>query len=229
MWKDDYAIAGCERASMGVTITSLFTSYICVENHKDVLLSKLPKDHYIHDIDDIRMDTLTRALSGFGIDKYIGHKTRSFGMQLNTAYKLGSDPIKLFARLHGQCEIHCYFNLDDADFICNIIQQGLDIGLYRYDLGWEKLLTGIQSIKNNKNYRHVVCSFSVTESFPNDSVAGYDEEKYYKLSYKKQWNIAISELVKEKGLCISPNNWEDFYFDYNETIFDLIRPLEKKS
>ena len=60
-----------------------------------------------------------------------------WAVQLNTALAYGSDPIKLMAYIHGQCEIHLWVAGKNRAWMANIIEKGLQEKIYRKDMGWE--------------------------------------------------------------------------------------------
>lgn len=143
-------------------------------------------------------------------------KVSMFTLQLNTALYMGSNPVKLAARLHGQCEIHAYVEGKNRKWLAEIIRQGRNIGFYREDMGWEEVIALLEESDEGP----VVTSYSVCESFPNAHVAQYpdvDEDEdaaWYKLSREEQWERALIGLRDSgSGLEMSPDNWDGFCFD----------------
>jgi len=161
----------------------------------------------------------------------------TFNMSLNTAISIGNDVIKLFARLHGQCEIHAYVSNKNKKWLANIIQQGLDIKLLRENSGWENTI----KLLNNDDETDVVTSYSVCEQFPNreiahwfpkipmqtlksemnpniqDEIQDQIEMQWYNLPKDTQWDLAIKGLKKKpnKLLELKPDNWNDVRFGTN--------------
>lgn len=138
--------------------------------------------------------------------------------QLNTAFVTGSDPVKLGARLHGQCEIHAYVEDANRSWLAGIIRKGRDSGFYSPHSGWEETIAMLESGKGP-----VVTSYSVCEQFPNAGVAvrsgtwekpSSDEgwDAWYELSEEKQWELCLSGLRASPLLEITPANWETYYF-----------------
>lgn len=119
--------------------------------------------------------------------QYNGKPVRTFSLALNTAALLGSDQIKLAARLHGQCEIHAWVDGPNRAWLADIMQAGLDSGVYRrrlqypaapdYDRseptwvpqGWEDVI----ALLRERDDEPVVTSYSVTDSFPTSSVGDW--------------------------------------------------------
>ena len=91
-----------------------------------------------------------------------GQRVDIFGAQLDTAITIGSDQLKFAARLHGQCEIHCYVECKNRKWLASIIEQGLEQHLYRKDKGWESVI----KLLRNGCKSPVVMSYSVCDSFP---------------------------------------------------------------
>src|SRR5678809_1267407 len=57
-----------------------------------------------------------------------------FELQLNSALALGSDVVKLAARFHGQCEVHCWVDAADRVWLANMVVEGLECGVFRRTL-----------------------------------------------------------------------------------------------
>lgn len=154
---------------------------------------------------------------------------------MNTALRLGNDAVKLGVRLHGQCEIHTFVEGPNREWLAKIIERGRAAKLFRPDMGWEDVVTLLRC----SNETPVVTSFSVTESFPDDSLViqegvwsppEEDEEDdegnraWDRLGEAEQWRLGMEALRKfnERGrLELTPENWEDFYFGKDFSAFDL--------
>lgn len=154
----------------------------------------------------------------------IGYKKIDpFEIILNTAYILGSDPIKLAARIHGQCEIHCFVEGKNRKWFADLISNGIKRHIYSEDVGWENVLKFLESCDSNP----VVLSYSVCEQFPNPVIANFkgdvDFDGFYDLSFEDQWDKSMVGLREEHGLEIKPENWDDFYFGKGLTGFDIIK------
>ncbi|MEI5520686.1 hypothetical protein WB388_08730 [Streptomyces brasiliscabiei] len=121
------------------------------------------------------------------IIQHRGHRIDAFDVVLNTACLLGNDQVKLAARLHSQCEIHAWVDGPNRTWLADIMQAGLDHGIYRRGLpypadpghgrpepvsvsqGWEDVIT----LLRERDDEPVVTSFSVTDQFPTSSVGDW--------------------------------------------------------
>ena len=188
-------------------------------DQKSILRKARPQDHYALQSRDFAED-LAMSMRVGQTDFLVGDKRVSgFSLSLNTAYFMGSDPVKLAARLHGQCEIHAYVEGANRRWLSEIIKHGRDIELYRSGMGWESVIDLLLIDDNSP----VVTSYSVCDTFPNSSVANYtpptvdgelDYDAWYDLPLDKQWAMAIDGLKKSgRGLELRPDNWNKFYFD----------------
>lgn len=144
--------------------------------------------------------------------------------QLNTAMAVGSDPVKLMARLHGQCEIHCFVEGPNRKWLADIIEQGCESGLLRcgddprLDAGWFRVMDMLRK----RDDRPVVCSYSVCEQFPNAAAANFplpldeygdpDPDAWYKLPKKERWELAMAGIRKTGWLELKPENWANYRF-----------------
>ena len=150
-----------------------------------------------------------------------------FYLSLNTSPVLGSDLVKLLARLHGQCEIHCWVAAEHTRWLAGIIRNGVEKHLLRNDTGWDGVIELLESGDEN-----VVTDYSVTEIFPNPHIAGWvppvgedgkpDRDAWYELSREEQWEMAMRGLRQEKGLELTPDDWASLYFADGSIAFDLI-------
>ena len=220
---DDVDIRGSERAYMGGVIKDIALALIDPRMNEDKIKDVLPDDCYLHDYKG------SDFVKSFGIwfsvsDETFKNGDDLFALQLNTAYTFCNDQIKLMARLHGQCEIHCYLTAGrNAKWLAEIIRGGLRSGIYRSGQGWENLESTLDRYKGNS---HIVCSYSVTDGFPDYSVADFDgsPDEWYELPEMEQWSKAIAGLTQEKWLEIKPDNFQDYHFGSNgHTVFDLLK------
>lgn len=153
-----------------------------------------------------------------------------FTVGLNTALVAGSDPIRLLARIHGQCEIHAFVEGQNRNWLAGIVEQGIEAGIMRSSSGWEETLTLLRS----RNDEPVVTSYSACEQFPNSSVAKWtptrnDEygdpayDDWYELPEEESWRLALEGLRSEDhGLEMKPDNWKTFFFDDGMNGFKLM-------
>jgi hypothetical protein len=115
-----------------------------------------------------------------------GIELHSSNVDLNTALVAGSDPVRLAAKISGWCEVHCWVEGSDRAWLAGIIDQGLKTGIYRRglryagdpdgpkdqwaDQGWGQVLDLLRA----RDDEPVVLSYSVTGSFPNREIAGWE-------------------------------------------------------
>jgi hypothetical protein len=123
-----------------------------------------------------------------------GVRLSTGNVSLNTAVAVGCDAMKLAAKLHGWCEVHCWVEGKDRAWLADVIEQGLDIGIFRRGIwyvdrplnaneaisdapdkqwssqGWE----AVQAFLRGRDDCPVVTSYSVTDSFPNASIADWE-------------------------------------------------------
>jgi hypothetical protein len=165
-----------------------------------------------------------------------GEVQESFTVALNTALIAGSDPIKLLARLHGQCELNTYVEGSDRNWLANIIEHGLETGIMRSNMGWNKVIQLLHSASDTP----IVTSYSVTDQFPNayyadwekvyddDEIHYHIEESWYKLSSTEQWKLALIGLRQEnkkKRLQLSPEDWNTFDFGGGMNAFRIVEEV----
>ena len=143
-------VFGSERAFMGHLVSDMFLSALGVDSfdfppsNPHVLRTILDPAHYTakHTGREFS-DSLSTALR-VGMDSSIlrvdGEAVNVFSATLNTAIVMGSDPIILSARLHGQCEIHTYVEGSNRRWLAGIIEQGRKSGIFRADSGWEDVI-----------------------------------------------------------------------------------------
>lgn len=180
-----------------------------------------------------------------------------FSITLNTALALGSAPVKLGARIHGQCEIHCWVDGPDRAWLADVIQEGRTIGLFRDEMGWEAVLELLRASDADP----VVLSSSVTDDFPgthlaagleppvpdlqgrkyedlsaaekeaNDTAWEDREEAWEALTDDQRWDMSMQALRDlGNGLQIKPADFTgEFQFDNGATGFDLVRAARKES
>lgn len=190
-------VSGAERAMFNSYTDDLFLASLGM--HYDPWITKyFPSEHYAIGCD---IHTAVTALGSHNLTLTLdGNSYGIFGIKLNTALVMGSDPIKLAARLNGQCELHCYVMPHNKHWMAGIIHDGLASGVYRKDMGWESVITLLES----RSQSPVVCSYSVTDRFP----------------HLGSWKKSL-EGLEDMGLELTPDNWDSFYFDYNVNGFDF--------
>jgi hypothetical protein len=245
-------LRGAERAYMGGLVSDLSVALIPEFSDQLVFEAMVPaarkqfgRDTYPN---GRSMDPITFAKHGPLLDKaalrssflvgfdrklfqHEGRELESFELQLNTVMALGSDPLCLLARLHAQCEIHAWVEGPDRAWLADVIQQGLDAGLYRDGMGWDK----VQELLRSGSEHPVVTSYSVTDGFPNQYVAGYspplDDEGeplnehawYDDHTDDQRWDLAMAGLRQQKGMeAMSPETLRNG-FGHGVSMLDLFR------
>lgn len=183
-------VSGAERAyagilcnnllqlALGITDSSLFEA----EPYRKIL----PPDCYVlrttNNLEFIRNFRTYTLISGVWDKDYLimpttGEQQNPFYLALNTAVAMGSDPVRLLAKLHGQCELHCYVEGPNRAWLADIIDQGVKDkilrtgpkfeGLPTKKYGWQFVIDLLRSDDDSP----VVCSYSVTDQFPNQYMA----------------------------------------------------------
>lgn len=176
-----------------------------------------PEGHYLHRMPHLSAETIKTAVQA----PTGKHYEQFFTASLNTALVMGSDSIRLAARLHGQCEIHAYVEGPDREWLAKIIERGREDGIYRAEAGWESVVALLRS----RDDCPVATSFSITESFPNPAIARFEDianpDAWYDLPEAAQWARAIAGLRASGDRRMSPGNWDAFHFNDGTTAFDL--------
>jgi len=150
-----------------------------------------------------------------------GKEYDCFSLALNSALVAGSDPIKLGARLHGQCEIHAYVEGPNRMWLADMIVAGRRKNIFRPDMGWEN----VRDLLVESNRGPVVTSYSVCEGFPNAHIAGWetnnDYDDWYDLPDDEKWKLALEGLHATEERELSPETWDTFYFTHGMDGFRL--------
>jgi hypothetical protein len=178
-------------------------------------------------------------LAGFGATFHLpdGTQANVFETTLNTAVVMGSDHIRLLAKLHGQCEIHAYVEGPNRAWLADIIEQGIKDKVLRV---WEKDFYGgwpaVVELLRSRDDEPVVTSYSVTEQFPNRFVASehgswdatLDNDRWYDLSDAEQWQFAMDGLRKQNEsahLEIKPETFAQQGYGNGMSGFDIVSML----
>jgi hypothetical protein len=237
-------LRGSERAYMGIFCGNLLVATLeplddfSYRDGSNPLQRLVPPDSYIHAY-AAGMQWTERfrqwARTSFGDDGFVYQDRRvaRSTVALNTALAIGNDPVKLMARLHGQCEIHCWVEGPHRAWLAGIMQHGRASGLYRADQGWEAVIDLLLSRDDSP----VVCSYSVTEQFPDKGLVadaglwepGADEygeedwDAWYDLPTAEQWRLGMAALRGRagRGLELTPDGWDAYYFKDGVTGLDL--------
>ncbi len=122
---------------------------------------------------------------------YQGKPIDMFELALNTAMTVGNDAVRLAARIHAQCEIHGYVEGPNRGWLADLMQTGLDLGVFRpglwyvdrpcggqaalepdrkwSDQGWGDVMALLRS----RDDEPVVMSYSVCDQFPDRDITDW--------------------------------------------------------
>jgi len=206
---DTVEVRGSERAHFACLIGELFVSCLSISDwDRHILKDYLP--------DWINSEFTARLmLRSSTIGSIAGRDL--FDLQLNTAISMGSDPIKLAAYIHGTCEVFGYFEQKDFGWVIATINQGLTSGIYRYNQGWEDVISLLES-----NPSEVVMSYSVTDSFPNAYLVGADDF----ISDSELWERCVTHIRHADHVCVNANAG---LFGHETNAFQLLNELTNLS
>ena len=231
-------VRGSECAHLGVTCSritwSVFKSVAEDWGERKALLRKLfPPGHYVLECDGFTEAARIYLSVGQGPLILGGKEINLFSLRLNTAHYMGSNPVRLAARLHGQCEIHAYVEGPNRGWLASIIREGREFKFFRDDMGWESVVALLES----DDATPVVTSYSVCESFPNAGIAKFDcpiladgeldWDAWYEVSRAERWAMAMAGLRSSGGgLEMKPETWDDYCFGdglgANEVVSQLV-------
>lgn len=169
------------------------------------------------------------GLGGGPILSWRGQVVDPWTLTLNTCLRLGSDPVRLAARLHAQCEIHAWVDAPHLGWLADIIDAGRAPGVMREGMGWE---AAVAWLREHDGQCPVVFSSSVTDGFPGPHVTTWtpptdedgepDEEAWYELPTAEQWATSMAALRAEPGrLELTPDDWADYAFGNGLSWLDL--------
>lgn len=227
--QDTVSLRGSERAYMGVLTGDLLVAAIGdLDYARDWLTPMLPPDCFglRAPSSNLRLYLRTGYDSVFIVD---GESIPTWLVALNTAWVIGGDPMRLLARLHGQCEIHCWVDGPNRQWLAGIIHRGLDSDLYRHGQGWEKVVEFLEGSADGP----VVCSYSVCDSFPNfESLPAdhplraskdHDDDIYDAFwNLPDKWTPCMAGLrADDPTLELRPDTWEDYRFVGGHSVFSL--------
>lgn len=227
-------VRGSERAYAGVLSCDLMKAVIGPFHHAKSWVKKIiPADSYVNRLPEAQADSaLETWLSSMSAHFLInGEEVETWLVALNTMAVMGNDAMRLLARLHGQCEIHCWVDGPNRKWLADIIRSGRKTDVLRKDQGWEAVATLLES----RDDAPVVCSYSVCDQFPNFSCLPEDHplkkirddsryDKFHDLPSAEAWAACIKGLKSQTGkLELRPEGWEDYRFDTGYSAFSLPR------
>lgn len=233
-------LQGSERHYAGQIVNRLACAVLPPDSLQNSILHLLPPDCYLRGSRQIgHFKEHFPTWMQFGDGNFhlpAGERVSAFVVSLNTAIVLGSRPVKLLARIHGQCEIHAWVDGPNRAWLADIIEEGRKSGILRADRGWE----GVVELLHQRDDEAVVTSYSVCEQFPSppesweyrdeDEEEGYfgpDGQMWHAMNHEEQWKAAMGELRERSGnLELEPDGFDDFWFGDNKeriTMFDIDR------
>jgi hypothetical protein len=186
-----------------------------------------------------------------GIDLRVhGVALNTVNIDSNTALYAGSAPVALASKIHGWCECHAWIEGADREGVAKIIEEGLELRLYRRGMGWESRYSefdegnGVIDLLRADADEPVVLSYSVCDSFPNPDCTTWEAddsdgrlaaienddhraearaEHWSELSSDEQWDGGMWWLRRERPWArINPANLRDFSFDAPVSAYDFL-------
>lgn len=132
-----------------------------------------------------------------------GVRLHTTDIGLNTALLAGSDQVALAAKIHGWCVKHTWLEGPDRAWLADLIEQGMESGLYRAGMGWDGPATehgsgpGVIPFLRACDDEPVVLSHSVDDSFPNSSVG--DWMPPWPEGVARDWNALTEEQQAQRS------------------------------
>jgi hypothetical protein len=172
-----------------------------------------------------------------------GQEINTRQLLLNTVLATGSDPMRMAVKIHFQCEIHGYIMGFHRKWLADIVQEGLEEGIYRRGHQWEELVAKLREA----NEGPVVTSSSSADPFPNVAVTSWmpplpegvsyselseeqrkeraaRQEEWNCLGFDKQWKLAVKGLkVPGRNRPWAPDTLRAYRFGHELSLLDLIR------
>ena len=131
---------------------------------------------------------------------------------VNTAFKIGSDPIKLIAKLTG---VGCYVEPGDLYWLSKIIEKGLDTGIYKLGYGWEDIINLL------RDFPYYGVTFLGEDSLAQIQVDYPNEQDYSGFFYR-----VSREYFPERRL--DPATWNNSsHVLHSEDVFTINRHLNR--
>ncbi|QWS68178.1 hypothetical protein SEA_VANLEE_61 [Gordonia phage VanLee] len=224
----EVTVSGRERAMAGLLCTNLAIAVATVVVDERTLARALPTFG-----PSVAQNPafLSAALGVCGEDELLdaaGGRHSAFETVLNTVLAVGNDPMRLLARINGQCEIHGFVEPANHAWFADTVTAGLDAGIMRPGLGWDGVIDLARATEHP-----IVMSYSVCNSFPNQSATTWtpdgdgprnddpDYEPWYELSDEAKWEHGMAYLRAHPGLLeIGPG---PYAFGAGVTLLDIAR------
>lgn len=237
---DEVRVLGSERAYLGMLVDRVALGLLDLSSDRvrERVEQLIPATHWARQQSGNHLRYLSdlalawRDIGGFGIAGWKGKPVSTWRLNLNTALVVGGDALKLAAKIHGQCEIHCWTEGDNAAFVADIIDNAVETGMYRPGAGW-----GAASELLRKADGPVVFSYTVSDTFPNAGIAdwscdhpefdadGSEHEGgdcWYELTENERWDLGVAGLrASTGGSEITRDDWDTFRFGEGLSLFDL--------
>ncbi len=207
-------VAGPDRHHFGILCADLARIQAEVPRVHDAFSSA--KDHWLVPVLKSSMDPKFLEYEIAQREKPVVWKDQqysSFSLLLNSAYHLGGEALQFAARIHGGCEIHCWVEGNNRLWLAGIIERALSVNVCRDDMGWPDVIKLLEQSDKGE----VVCSFSVTDSFPLGVLsrlardAGLSDEECD--DPPGTWGAAMASLRETHPyLEMQPSTWDDYHF-----------------
>lgn len=222
-------ISGSERAHAGLLCNDLMIAALGgdLEYSNDWLMKMIPTGSYAHTAPKM-LKTYLRSYNSVLVIDDAEHSSWHIG--LNTALALGNDSVRLLARLHAQCEIHCYVEGENRKWLADIIRDGRRTNILREGMFWEAAIELLESRDDGP----VVCSYSVCEQFPDFIYLPDDHplklrddddrwDDFYDLPEEEKWAACMIGLRSTNDRReLKPDGWKDFHFGAGLSAFDVV-------
>jgi hypothetical protein len=242
-------LRGSERAHASFVVNQIAIGLLNIDGYEreKKLYDWLPPLHYLRSSQPgLFARSYATAFFVGGDESLIvkdGKSINVWELALNTALAVGNDPVKLFARIHAQCEIHGFIEGPNRKWLAEIMEAGRKSGLYRHDQGWEAVIKGLKT----RDTEPMVMSYSVCNGFPNSEVSDWmppwpegvehtwraltseqqkereiRSDEWYELSREEQWSRSLAALRNHHGMLeLKPDDWDEYRFGHNLTVWDL--------
>lgn len=234
-------VRGTERAHASLLVNEIALA-CCSYRERSFIEPLLPPDCYLRSIPNIGYRDWWDGFKTWFFASHDGHllvggrELSCWELALNTAIVIGSDVINWCARLHATCEIYGYVEGVHRTWLADIIERGRVDNVLRPEMGWEEVVTLLRS----RDDEPVVMSYSVTETFPNRTIAGWratrtteddededdeDDDRWYDLPVERQWELAMKGLREQNtraAVDLHPGMWRTRGFGHGYSVFDFL-------
>lgn len=212
---------GGERAWLGGLCSDIAVGILDPGSNYDRLRSLVKPGHYVNQGGAgpaqwaSSLALAVRVDFGGSVFAWNGHDIDSFDLVLNTAVAVGSDVTKLAARIHGQCEIHCYCEGIDRAWLAQLVMRGRDQGVLRDLAALRELKSSWESVARfllDRDDEPVVMSYSATDSFPNRYAADWtppDDPDWIPEYYQDEWASMSQDEREQVQADQSGDRWYD--------------------